>query len=237
MRKRFISVILPVYNEEKLIASSLFKISSYLKIVQAHEIIVVDDGSMDKTKEIVNKLGEEIKGLRIISNARNCGKGFAVRRGIFESKGEIILFSDIDLSTPIEEFDKLLFWIDKGYDVVIASREIKGAEIYHRQQFYRRVMGKVFILLVRFFLCRGIKDIECGFKCFRRKAALSIFRKLHIEGFAFDAEVLYLANMMGFKIKEVPVKWSHFRASKVNVLRDAIRAFRDLLKIMLLYKK
>jgi dolichyl-phosphate beta-glucosyltransferase len=194
------------------------------------EVIVVDDGSKDATSQIVQERMGTHKELKLISLPVNRGKGFAVKTGILNAQGKYILFSDADLSTPIEELPKLFHWINKGYDIAIASRACPGAVLEIRQPFYREFMGRLFNLLVRLFLLPGIYDTQCGFKLFRREVAREIFQRQRFSGFSFDFEVLYIAKRLGYKIKEVPVIWRHSPGSKVKVLRNGITSFIDIFK-------
>ena len=254
----FLSVVIPAYNEQNRLNSSLDKIYNYFssdlllqnsglsgskmgppdirirfnnKLVD-YEVIVVNDASMDKTEEIaltniLNKKGR----LKLINNPKNMGKGYSVKKGIFVSQGEYILFSDADLSTPIEEVEKLFSFVNEGYDIVIGSRSIKGAQIKVRQPFYREYMGKIFNFFVQAFVFKGIIDTQCGFKLFKAAAAKNIAKKSKIDGFSFDVEMLYLAHKQGYKIKEVPVAWINSPASKVNPVIDSYKMLIELLSI------
>ncbi|MEM4282384.1 MAG: glycosyltransferase family 2 protein [Candidatus Woesearchaeota archaeon] len=225
----WLSVIIPAYNEEKRIGNTLKRISSFLdKKKFSYEILVVNDGSSDKTLDVACRF----KNVKVISYDKNRGKGYAVRKGMLAARGDLLLFSDADLSTPIEELDRFLRFID-AYDIVIASRALKGANIKLRQPFYREFIGKLFNALVQLLVLRGIKDTQCGFKLFTRSAAKKIFSKQCINGFGFDVEVLYLARKYNLKIKELPVTWVNSADSKVRLVRDAIRMLRDMLQIKL----
>ncbi len=228
----FLSVVIPAYNEEKRIASSLKSIVSYLNNQEFQsEIIMVDDGSTDNTIQLVEGLDVNGINLNIIWNERNSGKCYSIRRGVQESAGEIILFSDADLSTPIEEFEKFLPYLNDGYDVVIGSRGLPESDIEVHQVWYREWMGKKFGSLVRFMALPGISDSQCGFKCFTKSSSERIFPRQKLNGFCFDVELLYITKKMNYQIKEVPICWRNSPASKVNPIRDSIRMFFDLLKI------
>ena len=223
-----ISIVIPAFNEEKRIGKTLKKISHYLKNKRFdYEIIIVDDGSTDKTREVVKKF---LKNKKIIltKKRKNKGKGFSIREGALRAKNKLILFSDADLSTPIEELDKFLKDINK-YDIIIGSRAIKGANIRIKQPTYRVLIGKIFNKIVRLLAVKRIKDTQCGFKLF--KNCKDIFKKQTIEGFGFDVELLYIAQKNGLKIKEVPVIWLNVEGSRVSALKDSIRMFCDLIKI------
>ena len=223
----FLSIIIPVYNEEKRIVSTLEKITFYLnKKKYRYEIIIVDDGSTDRTRECIKKF----KKIRINRKRINKGKGYSVREGILMAKGDYMLFSDADLSTPIEELEAFR-WHIKKYDVVIASRNLKESDIKQKQPFYRILLGKAFPLLVNLLAVPGIKDTQCGFKLFTKKAVKVIFPKQTIDGFGFDVEILFIAKKSGLRIKELPVVWINDTRSKVSVLRDPLRMLFDVLKI------
>jgi len=232
-----LSIIIPAYNEEKRLAGALAKMQDYLSARDYKwEIIVVDDGSADRTSDIAK---EVIKGgnLMVIKNPTNCGKGYSVRTGVLASKGNIVLFSDADLSTPIEEFDKMLPCIEKGYDIVIGSRMLPESVIEVRQPRYREIMGKTFNILIRTLGLGRFKDTQCGFKCFRREAALKIFNLQKINGFAFDVEILYIAQKFGLKIKDVPVRWINSPDSRVGIVGGSLSMLMALLKIKFYERK
>lgn len=234
MRKKefLLSVVVPAYNEENRIEKSLLRIYGYLRSQSyISEIIIVDDGSRDKTVEIVTKFIANIDNLRIIRNGRNRGKGFSVKNGLMHANGEFLLFSDADLSTPIEEVAKLLAYYREGYDIVIGSRGLKESDIQIHQLWYREFMGRIFNLFVVLLAVRGFKDTQCGFKGFSREAALEICKRQRMEGFSFDVEMLYIAKKLGYRIKEVPIQWFDSPQTKVNTLRDSRKMFMDLLRV------
>jgi len=224
-----ISIIIPAYNEEERIEESLNKILVYLKKNKTkYEIIVVDDGSTDNTAKLVKKFKPSVKVLR---NNVNSGKGYSVKKGIENAKYEFILFTDADLATPINELGAMLKVLKKGYDVVIASRNLPESRILTRQPIHRQLSGKTFSLLVRMLLLPGIKDTQCGFKLFRAAAARRISKIQTIFRFCFDVEMLYIAKKLGFKIKEVPVAWVDKKGSRVSLFKDSFSMFIDLIKI------
>lgn len=230
MRNEAISVIIPAYNEEQRIVPTLRRISEYLKDSwMDYEILIVDDGSTDGTARAVMELSDSLPNVNLLRSERNLGKGGAVKKGVLSSRGEFLLISDADLSTPIEEMEKLLQFIDEGFDIAIGSRGLSTSEIKVRQPWYREGMGKTFNVLVRVLLMDGIKDTQCGFKLFRGDVARKIFEKSRIGGFSFDVEVLFLAGKMGYGIKEVPIRWINSPASKVRILKDSVRMFLDIL--------
>lgn len=231
--KPHLSVIVPAYNEEQRLAESLPVIISYLsRQLYTWEILVVDDGSRDATSRVAQEIAGECN-CRVIRNEPNRGKGYSIKRGMLEARGSYRLFSDADLSTPIEELEK--FWpeVEAGSDVVIGSRAVRGAQLEVRQAFYRELMGRVFNTLVQLMLVGGIRDTQCGFKLFSERAAEKIFPEQSLQGFAFDVELLVLARRYGFMIKEVPVRWINSPATKVSALRDSTRMFADLLRLKL----
>jgi dolichyl-phosphate beta-glucosyltransferase len=229
-----ISIVIPAFNEEDRILPTLRMIDDYLRDrVRGYEIIVVDDGSSDNTMKVVRSECGRLKSVRLLSNEANRGKGFSVRRGVMGARHDLVLVSDADLSTPIEEVSKFLPWVEKGYDVVIGSRALKESDIIRRQPWYRQTMGKTFNLLVRIVVLGGFHDTQCGFKMFRTPAGKKIFESLKTEGFAFDVEALLRAKKIGYRVKEVPVRWINSPQSKVRVLRDSARMFLDLVRIRL----
>jgi dolichyl-phosphate beta-glucosyltransferase len=231
-KKMEISIVIPAYNEEKRIGKTLKKVYEYFKEKKIEfEIIVVDDGSNDKTVEIVEKFSFDKKEIRILKHEKNMGKGAAVKTGILNAKGELILFTDADLSTPIEEFKKLKKEIENGYDIAIGSRGLKDSKIVIPQPFYRRIIGKIFPFLVRLIVINDFKDTQCGFKLFKKEAGKKIFSQLKTDGFAFDVEVLARGKKENFKIAEVPVVWINSPYSSVKIFKDSFKMFISLLKI------
>ena len=219
----YLSVVIPAYNEEKRIGKTLEDIISYLKIKDfKNEIIVVNDGSTDSTVEIVKRYEKMVHRLMIVENEFTMGKGYSVRRGMLESKGDLVLFTDADLSTPISEADKLLLWLRKGCFVAIGSRDMKDSEVEITQSLLRRSMGKAFNKIMKLIVFTGYKDSQCGFKCFKRHVVDNVFRKQKIKGFAFDVEILLISRQQGFRIKEVPVRWRNSPYSKVHIIRDSL---------------
>ncbi|MFN4227553.1 MAG: dolichyl-phosphate beta-glucosyltransferase [Candidatus Ratteibacteria bacterium] len=227
-----ISIIVPAYNEEKRILKTIEKIYKYFAEKNLDfEIIVVDDGSKDKTIEVVEELSKDKKEVKILKHPKNMGKGAAVRTGVLNSSGDLILFTDADLSTPIEEFEKLKKKIEEGYDIAIGSRGLKDSKIVIPQPFYRRIIGKIFPLLVRLLVIKDFKDTQCGFKLFKKEAGKKIFSQLKTNGFAFDVEVLARAKKEGYKIAEVGVVWYNSPRSSVKIFKDSFKMFFSLLKI------
>ncbi len=230
-----LSIIIPAYNERARIGATLAKIRDYLKIKhnESYEIIVVDDGSVDDTSKIAAEFTSGDFNLRVFKNEINRGKGYSVRRGVIESDGDYILFSDADLSTPIEEYDKLraVLDADSSVGIAIGSRALKSSQIIIHQPFYREWMGKIFNKIARVLTFKKIKDSQCGFKLFRKETAKKIFELSRVNGFAFDAEIIFLAQKMGFGVREIPVRWINSPNSRVNPVKDSLKMFFEILKI------
>jgi glycosyltransferase involved in cell wall biosynthesis len=225
-----LSIVIPAFNEELRIGASLGKVIPFLESRnEPFEILVIDDGSTDATVQVVEAFCNP--QLRVIRNPTNRGKGYSVRRGLLEAKGSWVLFTDADLSTPIEELDTLMGAAVPGVDVVIGSRAIDRSKILVHQSRARELAGILFNRIVRLILRLPIADTQCGFKLFRRGTSLDIFQLQTIPGFGFDPEVLYLARRNGLGIREVPVTWRNDEASKVRLIRDATTMFLNLIEI------
>ncbi len=229
----YLSIVIPAYNEEKRLGLTLQEMHRYFDKKQyTYEVIVINDGSYDKTEEEALQSSIFKSGnLKIFRNNVNKGKGFSVKKGIMASKGDYVLFSDADLSTPIGEVEKLFSALNEKYDIAIGSRSIKGAQIEVHQPFYREYMGKFFNKLVRVFVLKGIIDTQCGFKLFKGKIARDIAVRMRIDSFAFDVEMLYLAKLSGCRIKEVPITWINSPQSRVDPIKDSLKMFFDVLSI------
>lgn len=225
-----LSVVIPAYNEARRIGPTLDRIRSYLQEdLPDHEIILVDDGSMDDTVSVAQNAGGS--SLRVLRNEKNLGKGAAVKKGMLEAQGDYILFTDSDLSTPIEELRAFMEKAREGWDVVIASRNAKGANKEVKQPFFRQLLGRGFPFLVRMLGLGAFSDTQCGFKLFRNEVAYKILPLQRREGFAFDVELLYLVRLKGFSLAELPVVWLDKEESKVFLLRDGWKMVGDLLRI------
>ncbi len=225
-------MVVPAYNEEARIGRTLDEIEAYLSgRTFTWEILVVDDGSADRTREIVEEAGRRIPGIRVLPVAHG-GKGWAVRQGMLSARGRLRFMADADLAMPIDQLDGFLTRAEDGYDVIIASREAPGARRFGEPHM-RHLMGRVFNWTVRLLAVRGFQDTQCGFKCFTSGAADDLFRIVRIDGLGFDVEVLYAAKKRGLSIVEVPIQWHYQPRSKVRPLRDSILALRDILRIRL----
>ncbi|MDD5557601.1 MAG: glycosyltransferase family 2 protein [bacterium] len=231
----FISVVIPAYNEEERLGETLERVCAYLsRQAYGWEVIVVDDGSTDGTASLCRAFAGRDPRVRLASNPGNRGKGYSVRHGVDEARGDCILFSDADLSAPIEDVERLLEPVLRGgFDIAIGSRAVPGADIRIRQPWHRELMGRIFNGIVRLVALRGFSDTQCGFKLFRAAAAKDLFRRQRIERFSFDVEALYLARRLGYRVAEVPVTWSDSPSSRVRVAADPYRMFLDVLRIRL----
>jgi len=226
-----LSIIVPSFNEELRLPASLEKISAYIREKRPNtEVIVVDDGSKDRTAEVAESWRDRIPGLRVLSNGINRGKGFSVRHGSLEAHGDVILFTDADLSSPIEEAEKL-FAALQSHDVAIGSRAVDRSLIEVHESLFREFAGIIFNKIVRLILRLPFVDTQCGFKAFRRERCRIIFEQQTIERFGFDPELLYLARHHGLSTKEVPVRWAHSPATKVSMMRDSVQMFLDVVVI------
>ena len=230
-----LSIIIPAYNEEKRLRRTLACIHDYFPVAQIQadnvEVIVVDDGSTDETVEVTREGMREMPYLRVISNSENRGKGYSVRRGMLEARGSVVLFTDADLSSPIEESEKLLAAIKTGNDVAIGSRAMDRSLIKVHQSRLREIAGIIFNGFVKLFTRLPFQDTQCGFKAFRREPSRIVFEQQRVEGFGFDPEILFLAQRHGLLTAEVPVRWAHDDATRVRVVRDSLQMFCDLLLI------
>lgn len=233
MQEPFLSIVVPAHNEFRRIGPTLEKIQNYLKIKPfSAELMVVDDASADGTAELLQDFALRFPHMRILRNDRNHGKGFSVRRGVLESRGEFVAFTDADLSAPIEEVDKLLEALQRaGADAAVGSRALLKELVGVRQKRAREYGGRLFNLIVRLTTGLKILDTQCGLKLFRRASTRRAFELQRVEGFGFDPELLFLIERQGGKIVEVPVRWDNNPATGVNILRDGPRALLDLVAL------
>jgi glycosyltransferase involved in cell wall biosynthesis len=226
-----LSIIIPSFNEELRLPATLEKIARYIaRERRSTEVIVVDDGSTDRTAEVAESFRGRFSQLRVLANGANRGKGYSVRHGSLEARGEMILFTDADLSAPIEEAGKLLAAL-KDHDVAIGSRAMDRRLIAVRESAFREFAGIIFNKIVRIVLWLPFVDTQCGFKAFRRERCRVIFEQQTIERFGFDPELLYLARHHGLSTVEVPVRWAHSPATKVSMMRDSVQMFLDVVII------
>ncbi len=224
-----LSIVIPAYNESACLRGAVRAALDYLHARGLEgEVIVVNDGSTDDTGRIAVELAREDARVRAEGYERNCGKGHAVRRGVEHARGATIVFLDADLATPVGEIDKVLPEIEAGAQMVVGTRQHPDAEIEHPQPRLRRFMGGVFRSLARMMLGLRVSDITCGFKAFTRDAAHGIFALSTIDGWAFDAELLVIAQRLGLRVAEVPVRWADRRDSRVRPLRNALESWRQL---------
>jgi glycosyltransferase involved in cell wall biosynthesis len=233
---RSISIIIPAYNEEKRLPSTLERILAYLDATEwpFSEIIVVNDGSSDGTSVVATRFAHSRPNakIKVLENPGNRGKGYSVRHGMLEAGGEWALFTDADLSAPIEELEKLWAAAGKsGATVVIGSRALNRALIGVHQSVFREYGGRAFNLVLRLVTGLPFWDTQCGFKLFAGKAAQEIFRRQRAEGFGFDAEILFIARHLGNRILEVPVRWDHVEGTKMRLFSDTLRMMLDLLAV------
>ncbi len=233
----YLSVIIPAYNEESHIIFSLNKLYEFISNNNfTFEIILVDDGSKDNTCKIASEFfsRHELNDkyhFNLIENKINKGKGFSIKKGLERATGKFILFTDADFSTPIEESQKLLGFLNVGYDIAIGSKALKDSKLIRRQNIFRMYMGKFFNLIVRRITGLNFIDTQCGFKMFTSKAKNLLLPYLKIDDFSFDVEILYIAKILSLKVKEAPVSWINSPDSKVRIIKDSIKMFFTLIKI------
>jgi len=226
------SIVIPAYNESARLGATLEKVLAYVhKQAWDAEVIVVNDGSRDNTAEIVRSFAAKDPALRLLENPGNHGKGYSVRNGMLNARGRIVLFSDADLSSPIEEAPKLFQALEAGADIAIGSRWLRAETQTQRQQLYRQLFGRIFNLILRLTLGLKFKDTQCGFKAFKQPAVQAIFPLQKIERWGFDPEILFLARKMKFKVKEIPVAWGHSGGTRINPVIDGSRMVMDMLRI------
>ena len=239
LNQPYLSIIIPAYNEIERLPAALDRIVAYLEAQdrEDYEIVVVDDGSTDGTLDFARRYAAGHPRIVAVTNEINRGKGFSVRHGLLEARGRVLLFSDSDLSTPIEETPKLLAKLRQGYDLAIASRYSSDAQLQEKQPFYRRFVRIGFNLLVRTIAGLKFHDTQCGFKAFTRRSAEIIAPRLTIPGFGFDPELLWIAKRFKLRTAEVGVVWINDPRSKVRVVRDSWRMLLDLIRIRLRDRK
>jgi glycosyltransferase involved in cell wall biosynthesis len=226
------SFVIPAYNESERLRPTLDEVLRYA--AEQHwdaEILVVDDGSTDDTAQIVREYGQRHAQVLLVENPGNRGKGYSVRNGMLHARGDICLFTDADLSSPVTEALKLFTAIERGADIAIGSRWLRTELQTERQPLYRQALGRIFNVALRAILGLSFADTQCGFKAFRREAARRIFPLQKIERWGFDPEILFLARRAGMRVEEVPVVWAHSEGTRLHPLRDGIRMFVEVLRI------
>lgn len=226
------SIVIPAFNESARIGATL---DSVLSCVRERgwsaEVIVVNDGSRDSTADTVRAFAARAPELRLIENPGNHGKGYSVRSGLLQALGEVVMFTDADMSAPIEEADRLFAAIEQGADIAIGSRWLESGRQTQRQPLYRQFFGRCFNLVTRAVMNLPFADTQCGFKAFTRAAAQTVFQLQTIEGWGFDPEILFIALKRGYRIQEVPVTWAHDERTRMSYLRDGLKMLRELAAI------
>ena len=226
------SIVIPAFNEQARIGATLEQVMECIRArAWTAEVLVVNDGSRDRTAAIVSAAALKYPNLRLIENSGNRGKGYSVRNGMLQARGAIVMFTDADLSAPIEEAELLFAAIANCADVAIGSRWLDRSRQTLRQPMYRRFFGRCFNWLTRLIMNLPLADTQCGFKAFRREAAQAIFIRQHIERWGFDPEILYIALRLGMRVDEVPVTWGHDERTRISYLKDGLKMMEDLLKV------
>jgi glycosyltransferase involved in cell wall biosynthesis len=226
------SIVIPAYNESARLGATLEKVLAY---VHARgwdaEVIVVNDGSRDNTADIIRSFAAKDPALRLVENPGNRGKGYSVRNGMLNARGRVVLFSDADLSSPIEEAPKLFEALERGADIAIGSRWLRAETQTQRQPLHRQLFGRIYNLILRLTLGLQFADTQCGFKAFKQPAVQAIFPLQKIERWGFDPEILFLARKFKFKVQEIPVAWGHSGGTRINPLVDGSRMVVEMLRI------
>jgi dolichyl-phosphate beta-glucosyltransferase len=228
----FLSVIIPAFNEERRLSTTIEKVLAYLQAQSySSEVLIVENGSQDSTFQIAQGYAEQHANLRVIREQQR-GKGLAVKRGMLEACGEYRFMCDADFSMPVTEINRFLPPAQTGFDILIASREAPGAVRYNEPA-YRHFVGRVFNAMIRLIALPELQDTQCGFKCFRNSVAEDVFRLQTLRGWSFDVEVLFIAKQRGYRIAELPIPWYFNPDSHVDVVRDSIQMALDLFRIRL----
>ena len=224
-----LSIVIPAYNESARIPGTLQSVLACIRKRRWDaEVIVVNDGSSDSTAQLVQEIARDAPELRILENPGNRGKGYSVRNGVLHALGDVVMFTDSDLSAPIEEAERLFAAIDAGADIAIGSRWLERGRQTHRQPLYRQIFGRCFNTVCRMVMRLPFADTQCGFKAFTRAAAQTVFQLQTIERWGFDPEILFIALKRGFVVKEVPVSWAHDERSRISYLRDGLQMLKEL---------
>jgi len=229
-----LSIVIPAYNEEARLPVTLARVLDYLQRSPwtPAEVLVVDDGSQDATAAVAEEFAREHALVRLLKNPGNRGKGYSVRHGMLKARGDWVLFTDADLSAPIEELDKLMAAaLERGASVVIGSRALDRSLIEVRQSAFRETAGRIFNFFMRVLTGLPFWDTQCGFKLFEGRAAREVFSRVRLERFGFDVEALFIACLLGYRTIELPVRWSHSAGTKVSLFRDSLSMFLDLLRV------
>jgi dolichyl-phosphate beta-glucosyltransferase len=229
LERPFISIVIPAYNESARIGKALGEV---VRVVRERtwqaEVLVVNDGSTDSTASLVQDFARLHPEVRLLNNPKNRGKGFSVRHGVLNAVGEIVMFTDADLSAPMEEAERLFDALHQGADIAIGSRWLQRERQTHQQPLYRQFFGRCFNAITRLIMGLPFADTQCGFKAFRRPVAQTIFQLQRIERWGFDPELLFIALKRGYKIQEVPVTWGHDERSRLSYLKDGIKMLEDI---------
>lgn len=233
-----LSIVIPAYNEQLRLPKTVIETIRWCRAnAPEYEIVIVDDGSRDETLAVARLFSDYYPNVRVIA-CPHSGKGSAVRTGMLNASGDRVLFMDADGATPLSEIPKLGSKIDEGYAVAIGSRVVMDrAETVVTTSIHRRVIGRIFAALVSFIAVRGYRDTQCGFKMFRREASRAIFSRQRLNGFAFDVELLHIAGKLSIPVAEVPVNWNNQEESKVDLVRDSLRMFKDMLMIKSMHRR
>ena len=228
----YLSIVIPAYNEEKRIGKTLKRILKFIATKSfTAEILVVDDGSVDGTVDVVNSFSNEKIPLKVIGYEKNRGKGYAIKTGMLAAGGEYALFTDADMSTPVEMLERFEPHMKDGVEVIIGTRKTAGAYVGKHQPFYRENMGKVFTWLSNRLLGLDTSDFTCGFKCFHRRTIEPVFGSQRISGWGYDTEIIFIARRKGFRIQEVPVSWYNDEATRVKLWKNVFTCLSELYQI------
>jgi dolichyl-phosphate beta-glucosyltransferase len=229
LERPFISIVIPAYNESARIGKALTEVLRCVHERNWHaEILVVNDGSTDSTAAVVDQFAQLHPQVRLLNNPQNRGKGFSVRHGVLHAVGEIVMFTDADLSAPMEEAERLFQALEEGADIAIGSRWLERNRQTLKQPLYRQLFGRCFNAITRLVMGLPFADTQCGFKAFRRPVAQTIFQLQRIERWGFDPELLFIALKRGYKVKEVPVTWGHDERSRLSYLKDGLKMLEEI---------
>lgn len=223
------TIVIPAYNERARIVPTLEAVVQCVRLRDWDaEVIVVNDGSTDNTAALVREFARTAPEVRLMENPSNRGKGYSVRSGLLHAQGEVVMFTDADLSAPMDEAELLFNAISEGADIAIGSRWLETSRQTHRQPLYRQIFGRCFNLLTRMVMRLPYADTQCGFKAFTREAAQTVFQLMTIERWGFDPEILFIARKRHYRVKEVPVSWAHDARSRISYLRDGMQMLKEL---------